>query len=139
MITIAVNATVSKQNRSATGEGSGIPSTSERIVTTQIRTPSGKPIVLSGLIKEDSSSTARKIPILGDIPFLKHLFGDDSSSRERTEIVIYIVPYLFVDKEERGDIPRRIEQYYCRFFGKPDLPAQLPAELPVPPESGRIR
>jgi type II secretory pathway component GspD/PulD (secretin) len=116
MITIAVNATVSKQNRNQTGEGSGIPSTSERIVTTQIRTPSGRPIVLSGLIKEDSSSVVRKIPILGDIPLIKHLFGDESHTRERTEIVIYIVPYLLNDEAEIADIPRRLEQYYRRFF-----------------------
>jgi type II secretory pathway component GspD/PulD (secretin) len=117
MITIAVNATVSKQNRNPAGESAGIPSTSERIVTTRIRTPSGTPIVLSGLIKEDSSRTARKIPILGSIPLIKHFFGDQNDTRERTEIVIYIVPYLLNDETVGGDIPRRLEQYYRRFFG----------------------
>jgi hypothetical protein len=116
MITIAVNATVSKQNRNPNGDGTGIPSTSERIITTQIRTPSGTPIVLSGLIKEDSSRTLRKIPLLGDIPILGHLFGSNDDVRERTEIVIYIVPYLLGDESGTAGTARRLEQCYRRFF-----------------------
>jgi type II secretory pathway component GspD/PulD (secretin) len=124
MITISVNATVSKQNNNpsgslsgSSGEASAIPSTSERIVNTQIRTPSGRPIVISGLIKEDSSKTSSKFPILGDIPILNLLFRDWSDTREKTEVVIYIVPYLIRDDEEDRDIPLRLERYYRSLIG----------------------
>jgi type II secretory pathway component GspD/PulD (secretin) len=116
MITVSVNATVSKQNNNQPGEIGAIPSTSERIVNTQIRTPSGKPIVLSGLIKEDSDKSTKKIPILGDIPVLNLLFRDRSTTKEKTEIVIYIVPYLTRDTNEETDIPLRLERYYRSFI-----------------------
>jgi type II secretory pathway component GspD/PulD (secretin) len=112
MITISVNATVSKQNNNASGDATAIPSTSERIVNTQIRTPSGKPIVLSGLMKEDANRNRKKFPLLGDIPLLGALFRDQADTREKTEIVIYIVPYLVRDQNETEDIPRRLERYY---------------------------
>jgi type II secretory pathway component GspD/PulD (secretin) len=116
MITISINATVSKQNNHVPEDNSGIPSTSERVVHTQIRTPSGKPIVLSGLIKEDSNKNIKKLPFLGDIPLLGRLFKDQSDTREKTEIVIYVVPYLSGDGEAGEDDAVRIERYYQTFI-----------------------
>jgi type II secretory pathway component GspD/PulD (secretin) len=116
MITISVNATVSKQNNNTIEDNSGIPSTSERVVHTQVRTPSGKPIVLSGLIKEDSNKNIKKFPLLGDIPLLGRLFKDQSDTREKTEIVIYVVPYLSRDGEAGEDDAGRIERYYHTFM-----------------------
>jgi type II secretory pathway component GspD/PulD (secretin) len=116
MITISVNATVSKQNNNSSGDTAAIPSTSERVVNTQIRTPSGKPIVLSGLMKEDTNKNIKKIPILGDIPLLGRLFRDQADTKEKTEIVIYIVPYLIREKTEDPDIPLRLEGYYQTFI-----------------------
>ncbi|MDR2784751.1 MAG: type II and III secretion system protein [Treponema sp.] len=112
MITMSVNATVSKQNNNPSSDSAAIPSTSERVVNTHIRTPSGKPVVLSGLIKETTDKTRKKIPVLGDIPLLKNLFGETADTNEKTEIVIYIVPYLVMDEEEDRDINRRLERYY---------------------------
>jgi type II secretory pathway component GspD/PulD (secretin) len=118
MITILVNATVSKQNNNSSGDNGAIPSTSERIVNTQIRTPSGSPIVLSGLIKEESDKNVKKIPVLGAIPGLNLLLGDRASIKEKTEIVIYIVPYLIRDTDEETDIPLRFERYYRSFIAR---------------------
>jgi type II secretory pathway component GspD/PulD (secretin) len=113
MITISVNATVSKQNNNSASDSTALPSTSERVVHTQVRSPSGKPVVLSGLVKEDANKTVRKIPLLGDIPLLGRLFRDQSDTKEKTEIVIYIVPYLFRDNEDEGqDSSVKFERYY---------------------------
>jgi type II secretory pathway component GspD/PulD (secretin) len=113
MITISVNATVSKQNNNSASDSTALPTTSERVVHTQVRTPSGKPVTLSGLVKEDVNKTIRKIPLLGDIPLLGRLFRDQSDTKEKTEIVIYIVPYLSRDNEaEEQDGSLKFERYY---------------------------
>lgn len=98
MITMNINATVSKQN--ADSASSSIPSTSERIVNTQVRTPAGKPVIISGLIKEDEIIQETKIPVLGSIPLIKNFFTHKNKSKEKTEIVIYIVPHLIDDEEK---------------------------------------
>jgi type II secretory pathway component GspD/PulD (secretin) len=116
MITMSVNATVSKQNNNPSSDSAAIPSTSERVVNTHIRTPSGKPVVLSGLIKEATDKTRKRVPFLGNIPLLKNLFGESSDTKEKTEIVIYIVPYLVMDEDEDRDINRRLERYYRTFI-----------------------
>lgn len=116
MITISVSATVSKQYTAEKTDDTGqkpLPSTSERIVNTQVRTPSGKAIIISGLIKEDISDSATKaFPILSRIPLLGLLFKDQTKSTNKTEIVIYIIPYLMRDDEESSDVNVRLERYY---------------------------
>lgn len=114
MITVSVNATVSKRN-SDKGTSNQVPSTSERVVNTQVRTPSGEPIIISGLIKEDTSKNEEKFPILGSIPLLGNLFKDSSRSSEKTEIVIYIVPHLKRDKASYFDTSLTLEKYYKSF------------------------
>jgi len=119
MITMAVNATVSKQNSdSGSSTSTTLPSTSERVVTTQVRTMSGEPVVISGLIKEDIYETESRVPLLGKIPFLGKLFKHTSKSKEKTEIVIYIVPHLIQDTGNSDSDSLNIERYYQKFIGQ---------------------
>lgn len=117
MITININATVSKQSDSATSsddDSSSLPSTSERVVTTQVRTPSGQPIVISGLIKDDVDKIVKKTPILGDIPLLGLLFRHTTETKSRSEVVIYIVPHLTFEGDD-GNTDDHLERYYRTF------------------------
>ncbi len=119
MITMSVNATVSKQNSdSGSSTSTTLPSTSERVVTTQVRTMSGEPVVISGLIKEDISETESRVPVLGKIPVLGRLFKHTSKSKEKTEIVIYIVPHLIQDTGNSDNDSLNIERYYQKFLGQ---------------------
>ena len=120
MITMSVNATVSKQNSdsSSSSTTTTLPSTSERVVTTQVRTMSGEPVVISGLIKEDISETESRVPVLGKIPVLGRLFKHTSKSKEKTEIVIYIVPHLIQDTGNSDNDALNIERYYQKFLGQ---------------------
>lgn len=102
MITMNVNATISKQNgenSSSSGSSTVLPSTSERVVSTQIRTASGEPVVISGLIKEDETVSKSRIPVLSAIPFIGKFFTQETKSKEKTEIVLYIVPHLVEDTD----------------------------------------
>ena len=124
MITMTVNATISKQNtdnssssNSSSAATTTLPSTSERVVTTQVRTKSGEPVVISGLIKEDITDTESRVPFLGRIPLLGRLFKHTTKGKEKTEIVIYIVPHLIQDQETSDSDSLNIERYYSNFIG----------------------
>lgn len=115
MITMTVNATISKQNSSSsssTNSTAELPSTSERVVTTQVRSPSGEPVIISGLLKEDENEHENRHPILGKIPVIKHLFKQNNKSKEKTEIVIYIVPHLIQDSKGNLNDSLLLERYY---------------------------
>jgi len=51
-------------------------------------------IVIGGLIKDEKIATTKKIPILGDIPYLGVLFKSVTDKVSKTEIVIFLTPEI---------------------------------------------
>lgn len=59
-----------------------------------VRLKDGEMIIIGGLIQEESSETERKVPILGDIPFLGRLFTGTYTVKTKSELVIFISPKI---------------------------------------------
>lgn len=115
MITMEVNAQVSKQGSGGVTSGV-LPPTSEKIVRTKVRTPSGKPIIIGGLLQVEQNSSEKKIPGLGDIPIAGLAFKDINGSETVTEMVIYIVPYIHREKEKRTGKKERLLRLYKKYI-----------------------
>lgn len=115
MITMDISATVSERSgtdSSSTTTTTTPPTTSERVVTTNVRTPSGKPIVIGGLRQQKTETSTSKVPFFGDIPLLGKLFQQRADKTSDTEIVIYLVPHLTEDEEGDGATAFRLERVY---------------------------
>ena len=71
---------------------------SPRIETTQaqatVSAADGETIILGGLITKSHRQQHRKVPVLGDLPVLKHLFRYDSVIDRRTELLIVLTPHV---------------------------------------------
>jgi hypothetical protein len=74
-----------------------LPDSETTRVNTQVMLANGQAIVIGGLIKETDNETINKIPWLGDIWLLGHLFQNRTTEREKNEIIItlrtHIAPY----------------------------------------------
>jgi general secretion pathway protein D len=113
MITMQVAATVSRQGSDSSSGNP--PATTEKVVSTHVRTPSGKPVVIGGLIQQDQDRSRSRIPLLGDIPLIGRLFQNRVESTDMTEMVIYVVPRIETPETElmsRGDEAARIYRKY---------------------------
>ena len=115
MITMEVNAQVSKQGSGGVTSGV-LPPTSEKIVKTKVRTPSGKPIIIGGLLQVEQNSSEKKIPGLGDIPIAGLAFKDINGSETVTEMVIYIVPYIHREREKKMGKKERLLRLYKKYI-----------------------
>ncbi len=115
MITMKVTSTVSKQGTSTSSQTGALPNTSEKVVSTNVRTPSGKPVVIGGLIQQNKDSIIQKVPLLGDIPLLGLLFQSRTDTVTNTELVIYIVPHLEHTQSNKADEGRQMEDLYNTF------------------------
>jgi general secretion pathway protein D len=115
MITMKVTSTVSKQGTSNSTTTGSLPNTSEKVVSTNVRTQSGKPVVIGGLIQQDKDSVTNKIPVLGDIPLLGQIFTQRTDSVTNTELVIYIVPHVEHPQASKADEGRQMESIYDTF------------------------
>jgi general secretion pathway protein D len=65
-----------------------------RNATTVLRLKDGETQILGGLIQDEDRRSATKVPILGQIPILGHLFSDHSDTKNKTEIVLSITPHI---------------------------------------------
>jgi general secretion pathway protein D len=116
MITMQVNATVSKRGSDTTSTTGNPPTTSEKVVTTNVRTMSGKPVIIGGLLQKNIDISSSKVPFFGDIPLIGFLFRSRKETEENTEMVLYIVPHVTYDeKADEDSVGRQIESYYRTF------------------------
>jgi general secretion pathway protein D len=67
----------------------------------------GHTVVIGGLIGETQQAVERGVPVLKDIPLLGLLFKNRSVSRERTEIAIFLTPYVVFTDEEADSLSQR--------------------------------
>jgi general secretion pathway protein D len=115
MITMNVKATVSKRGTDTSTTTGSLPPTSEHIVNTQVRTFSGEPVVIGGLIRQEKNSQVSRVPVLGHIPLLGLLFQTRKDSVENSELTIYIIPHLEYSELEEADLGLRLDTLYRKF------------------------
>jgi type II secretory pathway component GspD/PulD (secretin) len=70
------------------------PVVSRQTAETQITVADGEVAVIGGLLKDVESRSVGKIPLLGDIPFLGHLFKKTSITHAKSELMIFIIPHI---------------------------------------------
>ena len=74
----------------------------------------GQTIVLGGMITSSDDAFERKVPILGDIPLLKHAFRYDAVSSRRTELLIFMTPRIIRDSCE-NELIKEVESERLHF------------------------
>ncbi|MCQ2592585.1 MAG: type II and III secretion system protein [Treponema sp.] len=106
IITSKVCASISRQGLDTSSSTGNPPPTIEKLVTTEVCGKTGEPIILSGLVQTSSSSDTRRVPLISRIPLLGKLFRNDDSYKEKTQMVIYLVPHVLSldEKENRKEI-----------------------------------
>lgn len=78
-----------------------IVTTSEAETTVTLK--DGVTLIIGGLRKDEKIKTVKKIPLLGDIPFLGNFFGSTSDETSKTEIVILLTPHIISGESSLTD------------------------------------
>jgi general secretion pathway protein D len=136
LVTLDVQAEVSVPgNSGCPAEQQCAPPISTRSVQTLISVPTGRTMVMGGLINETRSNTSQGIPLVSRIPFLGGLFGEQELKNNRTELVLFITPRVVENEKDIGliidDLRRRME-YLDRMFPSKDTPSTIPGFTMTP-------
>ncbi len=83
---------VGQNVQSATG--GTVPSIDTRRIVTQVLVNDGQTVVLGGILGTTKSNSADKVPYLGDIPVLGHLFKSTTRINDKTELLVFITPKI---------------------------------------------
>jgi type IV pilus assembly protein PilQ len=74
--------------------GVNVPSINTREITTQVLVNDGQTVVLGGILTTTEREDDTKVPYLGDIPILGHLFKNTSHQNNKDELMIFITPKI---------------------------------------------
>ena len=66
----------------------------KREVETRVLVDDGEIVALGGLLDQNDRNTVSKVPLLGDIPIVGHLFRHKSRSRDKTNLMVFIRPTI---------------------------------------------
>ncbi|HWJ96122.1 MAG TPA: type IV pilus secretin PilQ family protein, partial [Telluria sp.] len=67
-------------------------------VNTRTMVENGGTVVLGGIYQQTERSNETKVPFLGDVPLLGHLFKTNGRETAKTELLIFITPKIVADK-----------------------------------------
>jgi len=76
----------------------GTPSIDTKSVQTQVLVENGGTVVIGGIFELTESENVTKVPWLGDVPYLGNLFKTRSTSRTKTEMLIFLTPKVVTER-----------------------------------------
>lgn len=106
----------------------GSPSIFNRSVRTSLSLRDGGSIVIGGLMSHRLTNSDSGIPFVKDVPLLGNLFKTQTHRKNKTELVLMIVPYI-VGSDQRA---RELTDAISNDLELLQLPAPLAPGVPVP-------
>jgi general secretion pathway protein D len=142
LVTLDVQAEVSVPGTPA--QVCDAPPISTRSVQTLIAVPSGRTMVMGGLIQTTKQNSSNGFPLLDRIPILGGLFGKQQLTDNRTELILFITPRVIdsqIDNERViQDLRKQMELIDHLFpptrgdtIPPPPPPKLGPFDIPLPP------
>lgn len=96
------------------------PTTSKRSAKTTVVAKDQETVVIGGIMQDRTINSVSKVPILGDLPILGHLFRETSVKKVKTNLLLFLTPYIIRDQSDFRRIFERkmaerqkfVEQFY---------------------------
>ena len=102
-----------KINQEISSRGADIgtqPSFNTRQVNTEVVLKDNQVLVMGGLMRTDSTDTISGVPILKDLPYVGRLFGSESTSLKKTELMIFITPHVISNADDSEFVTREFKK-----------------------------
>jgi general secretion pathway protein D len=83
------------------------PTTTKRTAETNVQVKDGQTVVIAGLVGENVDVSTTKVPCLGDIPIVGWLFRSESRDTTKTNLLIFLTPYIVANPQEADEVYQR--------------------------------
>jgi general secretion pathway protein D len=101
----------------------------KRNIESNVLVDDGQIVVIGGLMEDSYADGSSGVPFLKDIPILGALFRYDSKTRTKTNLMVFLRPYILRDKDQEADITaNRFEFMKAREEQFKQAPMLLPKE-----------
>ena len=94
-ITLSLNPEVSEKKTDDTFGGEvTLPRFTARNLETSVVMENGQTVMLGGLMKDTTTKTVTKVPVLGSLPLVGALFRKDDDTAERSNLLIFVTAQI---------------------------------------------
>ncbi|NNC05325.1 type II secretion system secretin GspD [Corallococcus exiguus] len=98
------------------------PTTSKRSAKTTVIAKDMETVVIGGIMQDRTLESVSKVPVLGDIPLLGHLFRDTTRRKTKTNLLLFLTPYIIRGQDDfRRIFERKMkerQQFVEQFYGQ---------------------
>ena len=110
--------------------------TNKRSASTTVVVKDRQTMVIGGLIRDNETVTTSKVPFLGDIPLLGWLFKSKTTRLEKTNLMIFITPYIIKNEGEASDLTERKNDALENFRKEYRIEKKKSSEPAIQPRTG---
>ena len=92
-----------KINQEISSRGTDVgdqPSFNTRQVNTEVVLKDNQVLIMGGLMRTDTTDTTTGVPVLKDLPYVGKLFGSESTTLKKTELMIFITPHVISNSND---------------------------------------
>jgi len=108
------------------------PTTSKRSAKTTVVARDQETVVIGGIMQDRTIESVSKVPVLGDVPLIGHLFRETTRRKTKTNLLLFLTPYIIRDQSDFRRIFERkmserqqfVEQFYGQVAGY-DVPVDF--------------
>jgi general secretion pathway protein D len=97
----------------------------KRSLESTVLVDDGQIIVLGGLIQDDQAASIDKVPFFGDIPVIGSLFKYESRTRNKTNLMVFLRPFVLRDGDSARSLTSERYDYIRNEQGKMNLPRNV--------------
>lgn len=95
-VRLEVSQEVSSVVNGSTGNATGLI-TNKSLINTTILADDQQTIALGGLLRDNTTNGAQKVPGLGDLPLVGRLFRSDDTKTDKSNLIIFLQPTILRD------------------------------------------
>ena len=100
IVTMMINQNVSSPQAPSASSQIQSPSFQNRSFQTQVTVQDGDTVAIGGIILESNLQSSSGVPFLHKLPLVGALFGSQSFSKSRTELVVFLTPRVIYDTNQ---------------------------------------
>ena len=87
-----------------TAVGNTTPTTSKRLIQTNVLVGNNETIILGGLIREVEKTLKNRVPGISYIPLLGNLFTSQSRTREKVDLMVFLTPTIIETPQDATQV-----------------------------------
>lgn len=110
VVDLVVEQELSEQADTSSNTSDLTPTITNRKVKTSLSLRDGGSVMLAGLISSTKGKGDTGVPFFGDLPYIGKFFKSESTSNNRTELVVMIIPYVIRDFDEAQKLTESYRQ-----------------------------